>query len=142
VPGELARPDDRGRRHADRRGRRQRHARNHHPGRQRRAPGHLQRPAALLLHQDKAPGDTLGIYTNWREIVLAAAATPAPTAQPTEAPAPTESPLIATPPPTSTPPVGGGSGPDGGPLPVLLVAGIAALGFLVAIRRLAAARVI
>jgi predicted lipoprotein with Yx(FWY)xxD motif len=91
---------------------------------------------------DKAPGDTLGIYTNWREIVLAAAATPSPTAQPTEAPAPTEPPLIATPPPTSTAPVGGGSGPDGGPLPVLLVAGIAALGFLVAIRRLAAARVI
>ena len=82
---------------------------------------------------DKAPGDTLGIYANWREIVLAAAE-PSPTA------APSEPPLIATPPPTSTSPVGGGSGPDGSPLPVILVAGIAALGFLAAIRRLAVTR--
>jgi len=87
---------------------------------------------------DKAPGDTNGIYTNWREIVLAAAATPSPTAAPTAAPAPTEAPVV-TPPPTSITPVGDGSGP-GSPLPVLLLAGIGALGFLVAIRRLATAR--
>jgi predicted lipoprotein with Yx(FWY)xxD motif len=82
---------------------------------------------------DKAPGDTAGIYTNWRAIVLAAPA-PSPTA------APTEPPLIATPPPTSTAPVGDGSSPSGTPLPLLLLASIGALGFLVAIRRLAAVR--
>lgn len=93
---------------------------------------------------DKAPGDTTGIYTGWRAIVLAAAA-PSPTTAPTQAPAPTdapaptEPPLIATPPPTSTAPAADGSGP-GSPMPLLLLAGISALGFAVAIRRLAAAR--
>jgi len=90
---------------------------------------------------DAAPGDTKGIYTNWRAITLvAAAATPAPTAEPTQAPAPTEDPQVATPPPTSTAP-DGGSTPSGTPLPFLLVASIGALGLLVAIRRLATARV-
>ena len=88
---------------------------------------------------DTAPGDANGIYTNWRAIVLAAEA-PSPTAAPTQAPAPTEAPLIATPPPTSTSPVGDGSSPSGTPLPLLLVMGIGALGFLVAIRRLASTR--
>ena len=87
---------------------------------------------------DKAPGDTNGIYTDWREIVLAAAATPSPTAAPTAAPAPTEAPVV-TPPPTSITPVGDGSGP-GSPLAVLLLAGIGALGLLVAVRRLATTR--
>jgi predicted lipoprotein with Yx(FWY)xxD motif len=82
---------------------------------------------------DKAPGDTLGIYTNWREIVLAAAE-PSPTA------APTEPPLIPTPPPTATSPVGGETGPDGSPLPLLVAVGLATIGFVVAIRRLVAAR--
>ena len=73
---------------------------------------------------DKAPGDTNGIYTNWRAITLAAAAgdagpdglppaaaTAGPTASPstTAAPLPTESPLIATAPPTTTAPGGDGS---------------------------------
>ena len=88
---------------------------------------------------DAAPGDTKGIYTNWRAIVLAAAA-PSPTAAPTGNPAPTQSPQAATPPPTSTLPPGGGSSSHGDPLPLLLVAGLAGLGF-VAIRRLATARV-
>jgi predicted lipoprotein with Yx(FWY)xxD motif len=39
--------------------------------------------------KDTAPGDTNGIYPNWEAVVLAAAATPAPT-------------VVATPPPTST----------------------------------------
>jgi predicted lipoprotein with Yx(FWY)xxD motif len=85
---------------------------------------------------DKAPGDTNGIYTNWREIVLAAPA-PSPTAKPTAAP--TEAPGV-TPPPTSIVPAGPGSAPGGDPMPALLFASIAALGFLVAIRRLAPVR--
>lgn len=44
--------------------------------------------------KDTAPGDTNGIYPNWQAVVLAAAATPAPTATPTD--------VTATPPPTST----------------------------------------
>ena len=85
---------------------------------------------------DTAPGDTNGIYTNWQAVTLVAApATPAPTAAPTQAPtaAPTQAPVAtqlpaetqepqtATPPPTSTATVGDDSSP-GGPLPVLLVA--------------------
>jgi len=69
--------------------------------------------------KDTAPGDTNGIYTNWRAITLAA----------------------ETPPQTSTAPVSDGSSSSGTPLPLLLVAGIGALGFLVVLRRLAAARV-
>lgn len=98
---------------------------------------------------DKVPGDTNGIYTGWRAITLAAAA-PSPTASPsaaptaspstTAAPLPTESPLVATPPPTTTAPGGGGSGTGGAPLAVLLVMGIAAIGFVAAVRRLATAR--
>jgi hypothetical protein len=85
---------------------------------------------------DKAPGDTLGIYTNWRAIVLAAEATaaPSPTAEPTQAPQAPQ----ATPPPTSTAP--GDGSPRGNTLPLLLLAGVGALGFLAAIRRLATAR--
>ncbi len=90
---------------------------------------------------DAAPGDTNGIYTNWRAITLAAAATPSPTAAPTANPAPTQAPQAATPPPTSTAPVGNGSSPSGTPLPFLPVASAGALGLLVAIRRLATARV-
>jgi predicted lipoprotein with Yx(FWY)xxD motif len=44
--------------------------------------------------KDTAPGDTNGIYPNWEAVVLAAAATPAPTATPTV--------VTETPPPTST----------------------------------------
>jgi predicted lipoprotein with Yx(FWY)xxD motif len=82
---------------------------------------------------DKAPGDTNGIYTNWRAIVLAAEATaaPSPTAEPTQE-------AQATPPPTSTAP--GDGSPRGNTLPLLLLAGVGALGFLAAIRRLATAR--
>ena len=92
---------------------------------------------------DKAPGDTLGIYTNWRAIVLAAEATaaPSPTAEATAAPSPTAEPTQeaqATPPPTSTAP--GDGSPRGNTLPLLLLAGVGALGFLAAIRRLATAR--
>lgn len=68
---------------------------------------------------DKAPGDANGIYPGWKAIVLAAAATA---------------------PPTSTAPVSPGSAPGGDPVPALLFAGIAALGFIVAIRRLATVR--
>ena len=68
--------------------------------------------------KDTAPGDTKGIYTGWRAIVLAA----------------------ETPPQTSTAPGDDGFAPSGTPLPLLLVASIGALGFLVAIRRLATAR--
>ena len=68
--------------------------------------------------KDTAPGDTKGIYTNWRAIVLAA----------------------AVPPQTATVPGVDPPAPGSDPLPLLLVAGIAALGFLAAIRRLATAR--
>jgi predicted lipoprotein with Yx(FWY)xxD motif len=43
-----------------------------------------------FFSKDVAPGDTNGIYPNWQAVVLAAAATPAPTD------------VTATPPPTST----------------------------------------
>jgi predicted lipoprotein with Yx(FWY)xxD motif len=43
-----------------------------------------------FFSKDKAPGDTNGIYPNWEAVVLAAAATPAPTV------------VTSTPPPTST----------------------------------------
>ena len=88
---------------------------------------------------DKAPGDTAGIYTNWRAITLAAEA-PAPTAAPTPAPASGANGQTATPPPTSTAYGHSGSSPQGVPLPILLLAGIGGLAFLVAIRRLAIAR--
>lgn len=68
--------------------------------------------------KDTAPGDTTGIYTNWRAIVLAG----------------------AVPPQTATVPGVDPSSPGSDPLPLLVVAGIAALGFLAAIRRLATAR--
>jgi predicted lipoprotein with Yx(FWY)xxD motif len=88
---------------------------------------------------DTAPGDTAGIYPGWRAITLAAAA-PSPTAAPTQAPTPTDAPLIATPPPTSTAPGGDGSGSGGTSLPILLIAGTTALGFVTAARRLASTR--
>ena len=87
---------------------------------------------------DAAPGDTNGIYTNWRAVELAAAA-PSPTPAATGEPAQTEAPSAATPPPTSTAPDGRSSG-GGNPLPLLLIAGLAGLGLMVAIRRLATAR--
>jgi hypothetical protein len=83
--------------------------------------------------KDVAPGDTNGIYPNWQAVVLAVAVT-SPT------PAPTATPQAATPPPTSTTPAGNGSTPAGDQLPALLLAGIAALGFVMAARRLAASR--
>jgi predicted lipoprotein with Yx(FWY)xxD motif len=93
---------------------------------------------------DSAPGDAQGIGTNFRVIVLAAAApsaTPAPTAAaaPTAKAAPTATAKVSLP-PTSTTPAGPGSTPGGDPVPALLFAGIAALGFFVAIRRMAAVR--
>ena len=95
-----------------------------------------------FFSNDKAPGDTNGIYTNWRAVTLAAAATPAPTTTPTTtaAPRPTETPYTeapgeATPPPTSTAPGGGGSGQGGNPLPLLLVVAVAGTGFVAAVRR-------
>jgi len=88
---------------------------------------------------DKAPGDTAGIYTNWRAITLAAEA-PAPTATPTPAPASGADGQTATPPPTSTAYGRSGSSSQGNPLPMLLLAGIGSLAFLAAIRRLATAR--
>jgi predicted lipoprotein with Yx(FWY)xxD motif len=77
---------------------------------------------------DTAPGDTNGIYTNWRAVVLAAPAAQSP------------APPAVKPPPTSTQPVGGGSSPSGDPLPPMVFAAVAAVGFLVATRRLAATR--
>lgn len=67
--------------------------------------------------KDTAPGDTNGIYPNWEAVVLAAAATPAPTV------------VTATPPPTST------ISPDQAPaspadvtwLAIALLAGLSAL---------------
>jgi len=87
---------------------------------------------------DAAPGDTNGIYTNWSAIVLAAA--PPPTAEPTAGPPAAATPAAATPPPTST--ASGDTGHPGGESPVLplLVASVAILGFVGAVRRLAVAR--
>ena len=79
---------------------------------------------------DKAPGDANGIYTNWRAIVLAAEATPAPAA--TQAPS-------VTPPPTATTP-DGGSTPSRDSTLFMLAFAIGGLGLIVAIRRLSAAR--
>jgi predicted lipoprotein with Yx(FWY)xxD motif len=90
-----------------------------------------------FFHLDEHPGDAHGIYPNWRAIVLAAAVQ-TPTPQPTATEAPTAT-AVNTPPPTSTAPAGPGSTP-GDSVPVLLFAGIAALGFIVAIRRLAVVR--
>ncbi len=88
---------------------------------------------------DKAPGDTNGIYTNWRAVTLAAA--PAASATPTASAAPSENPGESnTPPPTSISPGGSGSSSPGDPLPLLLVAGIGAIGLVLAIRRFATAR--
>lgn len=85
-----------------------------------------------FFSKDTAPGDTNGIYPNWRAIVLAAAATPTPE--------PTATPLAATPPPTSTAPTGPASTPSGDPVPALLLGVLAAIGFLVTVRRLIAVR--
>jgi predicted lipoprotein with Yx(FWY)xxD motif len=88
--------------------------------------------------KDAAPGETNGIYPNWQAVVLAAAVaspTPAPTATP-----PAATPAAATPPPTSTAPTGNGPTHGGDQVPALLFAGIAALGFIVVARRLAAIR--
>ena len=107
------------------------------------------KPLYFFAH-DTAPGDTKGIYTNWRAIVLSAAATTptaAPTTAPTTAPvaapvaAPTTAPEAAqtasTPPPTSTAPDAGASTPALG-LALLLLVGT--LGFVGAMRRLLAVR--
>ncbi len=111
------------------------------------------KPLYFFAH-DTAPGDTKGIYTNWRAIVLTAATAPptaapptapvaAPTAAPVAAPvaAPTTAPEAAqtasTPPPTATVPDAGASTPALG-LALLLLAG--ALGFAGALRRLHAVR--
>jgi len=77
---------------------------------------------------DAAPGDTNGIYPNWRAVVLAAPAAPTPQA------------AAVTPPPTSTEPTGGGTAPVGDPRSALLVAVAGLLVVLAAVRRLAAAR--
>ena len=67
--------------------------------------------------RDEAPGDTTGIYTDWQAIVLAAA-----------------------PPQTSIEPGAEDSSPSGSSLPLAMLASLAALGFVAAIRRLASAR--
>ena len=71
-----------------------------------------------FFFKDKKPGDTNGIYPNWRAIVLAA----------------------EVPPQTATAPIANDTSPGGSPLPLLLVAAMAGLGFVVAIRRFATAR--
>jgi predicted lipoprotein with Yx(FWY)xxD motif len=92
-----------------------------------------------FFHNDVKVGDTLGIYANWEAVVLAASTvSPSPRPTATAAPAETEAPTN-TPPPTSTVPGGPGSTP-GDSVPALLFAAIAALGFIVAIRRLAVVR--
>jgi predicted lipoprotein with Yx(FWY)xxD motif len=97
---------------------------------------------------DKVPGDTNGIYTNWRAIVLAAEATATPAATPTptatQAPAATQEPgvtqePVATPPPTSTAP-SNGSTPSRDSMVFVLAFIVGGLGLLVAIRRLSTAR--
>ena len=96
-----------------------------------------------FFSKDTAPGTTNGIYPNWEAVVLAASTvSPSPAPSATEAPtaAPTATAKPATPPPTSTVPAGSGSAPGDDPVPALLFAGIAALGFIVAIRRLAVTR--
>jgi len=89
---------------------------------------------------DKAPGDTNGIYTNWRAIVLAAPAA-SPTSSPAATAKPTENPgEYSTPPPTTTAPGNGGSPSQGGPVPLIVLAAVGGLAFLLALRRLAGAR--
>ena len=95
-------------------------------------------PLYFFAH-DTAPGDTNGIYPNWRAIVLAAAA-PSPTPAPTATPEAASPPPATTPPPTSTTPAGPRPAPGDDPFPALLVAGIATAGFVMATRRLVAAR--
>jgi len=88
-----------------------------------------------FFSKDTAPGDTNGIYPNWEAVVLAAAATPAPTSAPT--PAPTH--VSVTPPPTST--VAPSSSPSApGVLVWLLIALAAGLSTLVALTRTARSR--
>jgi predicted lipoprotein with Yx(FWY)xxD motif len=103
-----------------------------------------------FFSKDAAPGDANGIYPGWQAVVLVAAVaspTPAPTATPAAAtpaaatpaaatPA-AATPPTATPPPTSTSPAGSGSTP-GDHVPALVFAGIAVLGFVITVRRLAA----
>jgi predicted lipoprotein with Yx(FWY)xxD motif len=88
---------------------------------------------------DKAPGDTNGIYTNWQAVVLAAAAA-SPTPSPTAASAAATPTPVATLPPTSTAPGGDGPSRGVGLTSVVLLMGIAAIGFVVGLRRLAAVR--
>ncbi len=93
---------------------------------------------------DKAPGDTNGIYANWRAVVLAAAA-PSATSSPTST-APTGTVPVATqapaptPPPTSTTPGGDGPSRGGDSAPLLLVTSVAVIGCVGALRRLVAVR--
>jgi len=80
-----------------------------------------------FFSKDTAPGDTNGIYPNWEAVVLAAAATPAPTV------------VTSTPPPTST------VGPDEAPtvpsgLAWLLIALAAGLSALMVVTRTARSR--
>jgi predicted lipoprotein with Yx(FWY)xxD motif len=92
---------------------------------------------------DSAPGDTNGIYTNWRAVQLTAAA-PSPTATSTprpaasEVPGYTEGPAQATPPSTSTAPAGERPPSGGVPLPLLAIGVAAAVGLALAARRLGA----
>ena len=86
---------------------------------------------------DAAPGDTNGIYTNWRAITLAAAPSPTATAAASGEPGSTAQPVKATPPPTST---GGGTSLDGAVLAFLAVLVVAAVAIVLSIRRLAPAR--
>jgi hypothetical protein len=96
------------------------------------------KPLYFFSH-DTAPGDTNGIYPGWQAVILTAAAAPSATAAPTAAPQAATSPA-ATPPPTSTAPDDHRSSPAGGPLLVLFLASVAAIGFAGALRRLAVAR--
>ena len=104
---------------------------------------------------DAAPGDTNGIYANWRAVVLAAAApaatpappaaagaaaTPSPASAPTAAPQAATTTVAVTPPPTSTTPGEGGHLRGDSPALLLLVASLAVVGFAGAVRRLAAVR--
>ena len=103
--------------------------------------------------KDAAPGDAKGIYPGWRAIVLVAAApspTPAPTAQPSPTPAATAEPTaepaaptdaaVPTPPTTSVTPDGDVTPRGGDVVPLLLLAAVAGLAALTAIRRRATVR--
>ncbi len=87
---------------------------------------------------DTAPGDANGIYPGWQAVVLTASV-PSATAAPTAAPQAATSPA-ATPPPTSTAPGDHGRSPADSPLPVLLLASVAVIGFAGALRHMAVAR--